>query len=202
MNFLRFPVIKYHLGVFFVQNFRYGPIPMTEVPLNRNQTMGHNSVAVWPFVYACVGRSPPRCEKRNDHTPFAQGGCGSSIPRPSRSLGPAAKQVLQSRRRFPKRSTDFESSGPPAVDGRPAPTMTSRSGCILGNNSVISQEAHWFPPLAAHAPFLREFCTAAQHSPLFWWADSPDRKDASGGKLAAKHALHSGREDIDCERLR
>jgi hypothetical protein len=31
--------------------------------------------------------------------------------------------------------TDFGSSGPQAVDGRPAPTTTSGSGCVLGNDA-------------------------------------------------------------------
>ena len=38
-------------------------------------------------------------------------------------------------------STDFASSGPQAIDGRAGPTMTLGSGCVLGNNSVISQQA-------------------------------------------------------------
>jgi precorrin-6Y C5,15-methyltransferase (decarboxylating) CbiT subunit len=38
-------------------------------------------------------------------------------------------------------STAFTSSGPQATDGRPAPTMTSGSGYVLGQDSVISQQA-------------------------------------------------------------
>jgi hypothetical protein len=35
------------------------------------------------------------------------------------------------------RSTDFASSGPQAMDGRPAPTMTPRSGCVLGHDRLF-----------------------------------------------------------------
>jgi hypothetical protein len=40
-----------------------------------------------------------------------------------------------------RRSTDFASLVPGAMGGRPTPSMTSHSRRILGNDSVVSQQA-------------------------------------------------------------
>ncbi len=79
------------------------------------------------------------------------------------------------------------------MDGRPAPTMTSRSGCVLGNASVISQQALSAPVASSMGRGSR--CRVASVR-LKHWADQPcqplersrERVTARAGVISAADA--------------